>query len=124
MPDNVQVNFYSMYGHIYRMAEAVAEGARAVPDANVSLHQVQETLPPEILAKMGAQDAKQPWAHVPIAQPAQLADADAILFGIPTRYGLVVSQMQAFFDATGGLWAQGKLVGKIGGVFTSTGTQH
>ena len=120
----VQVIFYSLYGHIYRMAEAVAEGARGVADTNVSLFQVRETLSDEVLTKMGALDAKKGWASVPFIQPNQLADADAIIFGIPTRFGLVVTPMQSLFDATGQLWAQGKLTGKVGSIFTSTATQH
>jgi NAD(P)H dehydrogenase (quinone) len=113
-----------MYGHIYKMAEAVAAGAREVADTQVDVFQVRETLSDEVLTKMGAVNAKKGWAHVPIADPARLVEADAIIFGIPTRYGLVVSQMQAFFDMTGGLWAKGALVGKVGSVFASTGTQH
>lgn len=124
MPTRVQIVFYSLYGHIYQMAKAVAEGAGAVADTEVQLVQVRETLSDEILQKMHALEAKKAWAHVPIAEPARLAEADAILFGIPTRYGLVVSQMQSFFDATGQLWAKGALIGKVGSVFTSTGTQH
>src|SRR3954469_17287502 len=124
MPTNVYIVFYSMYGHIYKMAQAVEAGAKSVADTNVSLFQVQETLPDDVLTKMGALEAKKAWAHVPTIQAAQLADADAIIFGIPTRYGLVVTQMQTLFDATGQLWATGKLVGKVGSVFASTGTQH
>lgn len=124
MPTRVQIVFYSLYGHIYQMAKAVAEGAGAVADTEVQLVQVRETLSDEILQKMHALEAKKAWAHVPIAEPARLAEADAIIFGIPTRYGLVVSQMQSFLDATGQLWAKGALIGKVGSVFTSTGTQH
>jgi NAD(P)H dehydrogenase (quinone) len=124
MPTKIQIIFYSMYGHIYKMAQAVEAGAKAVPDTEVSLFQVKETLPDDVLAKMGALEAKKAWAHVPIIQPAQLAEADGIIFGIPTRYGLVVSQMQTLFDATGQLWMTGALVGKVGSIFTSTGTQH
>jgi NAD(P)H dehydrogenase (quinone) len=124
MATKVQVIFYSMYGHIYKMAEAVAAGARGVPDTQVELFRVRETLGDEVLTKMGALEAKKGWAHVPIADPARLAEADAIILGIPTRYGLVVSQMQAFIDMTGGLWMKGALVGKVGSVFASTGTQH
>jgi NAD(P)H dehydrogenase (quinone) len=124
MATNVYVVFYSMYGHVYKMAQAVEAGAKSVADTSVSLFQVRETLADEILTKMGALDAKKAWAHVPIIQPNQLADADAILFGIPTRFGLVVTPMQTLFDATGQLWAQGKLTGKVGSVFTSTATQH
>jgi NAD(P)H dehydrogenase (quinone) len=124
MPTNIQIIFYSMHGHIYRMAEAVAEGARSVPDSKVELFQVKETLPEEVLKKMGALDAKKSWAHVPIAQADRLPEADAVILGIPTRYGLVVSQMQSFIDATGQLWLKGAMVGKVGSVFASTGTQH
>ena len=124
MPTKISIVFYSMYGHIYKMAQAVEAGAKSVPDTEVSLFQVKETLPDDVLTKMGALDAKKAWAHVPIIQPAQLADADALVFGIPTRFGLVVAQMQTLFDATGPLWQKGALVGKLGSVFTSTGTQH
>jgi len=124
MPTKVYIVFYSMYGHIYKMAQAVEAGAKSAPDTEVSLFQVKETLPDEVLTKMGALDAKKAWAQVPTIQPTQLADADAIIFGIPTRFGLVVSPMQTLFDATGQLWAQGKLVGKVGSVFASTATQH
>ena len=124
MPTKIYVVFYSMYGHIYKMAQAVEAGAKSVPNTEVSLFQVKETLPDDVLTKMGAIDAKKAWVHVPVIQANQLADADAIIFGIPTRFGLVVTQMQTLFDATGGLWATGKLVGKVGSVFASTGTQH
>jgi NAD(P)H dehydrogenase (quinone) len=124
MPTKIHIIFYSMYGHIYKMAQAVEAGAKSAPDTQVSLFQVKETLPDDILAKMGALEAKKAWAHVPIIQPAQLADADALIFGIPTRFGLVISQMQTLFDATGQLWMTGALVGKVGSIFASTGTQH
>ena len=124
MSVKVQVIFYSLYGHIYRMAEAVAEGARSVSGAHVEIYQVPETLPPEILQKMGAVDAKKAFAHVPIADPRRLGEADAILFGTGTRFGSATAQMQAFFDATGSLWNSGALVGKVGSVFTSTASQH
>ena len=124
MSVKVQVIFYSLYGHIYRMAEAVAEGARSVPGATVDVYQVAETLPKEILEKMGAVEAKKAFAHVPIADPKRLVEADAILFGTGTRFGSATAQMQAFFDSTGSLWNSGALVGKAGGVFTSTASQH
>ena len=124
MAVKVHVIFYSMYGHVWRMAEAVAEGARQVSGAEVQVFQVPETLPPGVLAKMGAVDAKKAFADVPIADPMQLADADAIIFGSPTRYGSACAQMQTFFDATGQLWMSGALVGKVGSVFTSTASQH
>ena len=113
-----------MYGHIHRMAEAVAEGVREVPDAEAVLRRVPETLSTEVLAKMGATDAQKAMAHVPVCTVEELAAADAIIFGSPTRFGNMCGQMRQFLDATGGLWAQGKLVGKAGSVFTSSGTQH
>jgi NAD(P)H dehydrogenase (quinone) len=124
MTTRVQVVFYSMYGHVYRLAEAVAEGARSVPDCQVALAQVLELVPDEALEKSGANKARQVFAHVPIAQPAQLAQADALIFGTPTRFGNMCAQMRNFLDQTGGLWVKGALVGKIGSVFTSTGSQH
>ena len=120
----VQIVFYSMYGHVYRLAEAVAEGAREVSGAEVLLAQVAETLPQDVLAKMGAVAAKEAFAHVPVADPHALAEADAILLGTPTRYGAATAQMQAFLDATGGLWVKGSLIGKVGSAFTSTASQH
>ena len=124
MAVKVQVIFYSMYGHVWKLAEAIAEGARQVQGADVQVLQVRETLPPEILAKMGAVDAKKAFAHVPIADPARLAEADVILLGSATRYGSAAAQLQAFLDATGQLWATGALIGKVGGAFTSTASQH
>ena len=120
----VNIIFYSLYGHIYRMAEAVAEGAREVKGAEVSLYQVPETLPVEIVAKMGATEAKKSFAHVPVADMPQLAEADCNFFGTPTRFGMMAAQMRTFLDRTGGLWSKGALVGKVGSVFTSSATQH
>lgn len=124
MSVRVKVIFYSLYGHIFKMAEAVAAGVREVPGAEVELLQVQETLPADVIAKMGATEAKKAFAHIPIADPRKLGEADALIFGTGTRYGSATSQMQAFFDNTGALWSSGALVGKVGGVFTSTATQH
>jgi NAD(P)H dehydrogenase (quinone) len=118
------VLFYSTYGHLYRMAEAVAEGARLVPGNDVQLRRVPETLPADVLAKMGALDAQKAFAHVPVAAVDELVTADAILFGTPTRFGNMAGQMRQFLDATGGLWAQGALIGKVGGVFVGSATQH
>ncbi|OBS08563.1 NAD(P)H:quinone oxidoreductase [Acidihalobacter prosperus] len=123
MSVKVQVVFYSMYGHIYKMAEAVAEGARAA-GADVDVYRVAELVPDEVLEKYGAKQAQAAYAHVPVIQPEQLAEADAIIFGTPTRFGMMTAQMRNFLDQTGGLWMQGKLIGKVGSVFTSTGTQH
>jgi NAD(P)H:quinone oxidoreductase type IV len=99
---NVQVVFYSMYGHIYRMALAIADGAREVPDTDVSLFQVPELVPEDILVKSSAKSAKALFAHVPIAVPEQLVEADAIIFGTPTRYGNMCAQMRNFLDQTQG----------------------
>jgi len=120
----IQVVFYSMFGHIYRLAEAVAEGARQVAGAEVSVYQVAELVPDAVLEKSGAKAARQAFAHIPIAQATQLGDADAIIFGTPTRFGNMAAQMRNLLDQTGGLWAKGGLIGKVGSVFCSTGTQH
>lgn len=124
MAIKLQVVFYSMYGHVYRMAEAVAEGARSVEGCEVQLLQVPELMPDEALEKSGAKAARSAFAHVPVAEPAQLAEADGIIFGTPTRFGNMAAQMRNFLDQTGGLWVKGGLVGKVGSVFASTGTQH
>lgn len=124
MPVKVQIIFYSTYGHVYHLAQAIAEGAREVSDTEVQLLQVPETLSTEILGKMGAVDAKKAFAQVPIANPNALAEADAIVLGSPTRYGAASAQMRAFLDATGGLWGTGALIGKVGSSFTSTASQH
>jgi NAD(P)H dehydrogenase (quinone) len=124
MATKVQVVFYSMYGHIYRMAEAIAAGARQVADAEVTLWQVPELVPDDVLEKSGAKTARAAFAHVPVAKPEQLAEADAIIFGTPTRFGNMCAQMRNFLDQTGGLWMSGGLIGKVGSVFTSTASQH
>ena len=113
-----------MYGHIYRMAEAVAEGAREVDGMEVNLYQVAELVPDKILEKSGATAARAAFAHVPIAKPERLGDADAIIFGTPTRFGNMCAQMRNFLDQIGELWMNGGLIGKVGSVFTSTATQH
>jgi NAD(P)H dehydrogenase (quinone) len=120
----VLIVFYSMYGHIFRMATAVAEGAKEVKDVEVEMRRVPETLPHEVLAKMGAFEAQKAFAHIPICEVDELADADAVIFGTPTRFGNMCGQMRQFLDATGQLWAKGALVGKVGSVFVSSATQH
>lgn len=120
----VLVVFYSMYGHVFKMAEAIAEGAKEVKGADVDLKRVPETLPDGVLEMMGALEAKKVMADVPVATVEELAQADAIIFGTPTRFGNMCAQMRAFLDATGQLWQKNKLVGKVGSVFTSTATQH
>jgi NAD(P)H dehydrogenase (quinone) len=124
MGAKVQVIFYSTYGHVYRLAEAIADGVREIAGAEVQVLQVPETLPNEVLEKMGAVEARKAFAHVPVADPKRLADADAIILGTPTRYGAATAQMRAFLDATGGLWVSGALIGKVGSAFTSTASQH
>lgn len=115
---------YSLYGHIYKMAEAVAEGVREVEGCEAVIKRVPETLPEEVLEKMGAVEAQRGMAHLPVATVDDLAAADAIIFGTPTRFGNMCGQMRQFLDATGGLWLKGALVGKVGSVFTSSATQH
>jgi NAD(P)H dehydrogenase (quinone) len=124
MKTNVHVVFYSMYGHIYQMAEAIAKGAKEVQDVNVELYRVAELVPDEILEKSGSKKIQESFAHIPIIKPDQLTDADAIIFGTPTRFGNMCAQMRNFLDQLGGIWAKDKLVDKIGSVFSSTGTQH
>ncbi|MGE5254807.1 MAG: NAD(P)H:quinone oxidoreductase [Planctomycetaceae bacterium] len=120
----VLIVFYSMYGHIYRMAEAMAEGVRQVPGAEAVLRRVPETLPDETLKKTGALDAQKTFAHIPVATVDELPSAGAVIFGTPTRFGNMCAQMRQFLDATGELWAKGTLIGKVGSVFTSSATQH
>lgn len=114
----ILILYYSSYGHIETMASAVAEGARSVEGTDVTIKRVPELMPEEVARKSGVkleQDAA-------VAEPGELVDYDAIVFGTPTRFGNMASQMRNFLDQTGGLWAGGKLVGKVGSVFTSTGT--
>jgi len=120
----VLVVYYSMYGHVHRMAQAVAEGAREVPGAQVTVRRVPETLPQDALEAMGASGPQKAMAEVPVAIVEELAEADAIVLGTPTRYGNMCGQVRQFLDATGKLWAGGALVGKVGSVFTSSATQH
>ncbi len=124
MITTVKIVFYSMYGHVYQMAEAVAKGARHVVDTEVMLYRVAELVPDEALEKSGAKKAQLAFAHIPVIKPEDLKTADAIIFGTPTRFGNMCAQMRNFLDQTGGLWAKNALVNKVGSVFTSTGTQH
>ncbi|HMR66750.1 MAG TPA: NAD(P)H:quinone oxidoreductase [Anaerolineae bacterium] len=120
----VLVLFYSTYGHIYRMAEAMAEGVNSVEGVQAVMRRVPETLPQEMLDQIGATQAQAAFADVPVATVDELADYDGLIMGVPTRFGNMIGQMQAFWDGTGGLWYKGALVGKPGGVFTSSATQH
>jgi NAD(P)H dehydrogenase (quinone) len=120
----VLIVYYSTYGHVHKMAEAVAEGVKEVNGAEAVMRRVPETLPDDVLAQMGATDAQQAFSNVPVCTVEELASADAVIFGTPTRFGNMCGQMRQFLDATGQLWAQGALVGKVGSVFTSSATQH
>lgn len=116
--------YYSTYGHIRTMAEAAAAAALEIPGVEVTLRRVSETLSDDILGKMGALEAAKAQADVPVVTVEELAEADAVLFGTPTRFGNMTAQMRQFLDSTGGLWMKGALVGKPGGVFASSATQH
>src|SRR5664279_2448304 len=120
----VLIVYYSMYGHIYKMAEAVAEGVKQVKGAEVKMYRVPETLPDDVLEKMGALDFQNKTAQIDVCTADDLVSADAIIFGTPTRFGNMCGQMRQFLDATGGLWMKGSLVGKVGSVFASSATQH
>jgi NAD(P)H dehydrogenase (quinone) len=120
----VLVVYYSMYGHIHAMAQAIAEGARSVEGVSADLRRVPETLSDEVLQGMGAVDAQKQMADVPVCSVDELVGADAIIFGTPTRFGNMCGQMRQFLDATGQLWFNGSLIGKVGSVFTSSNSQH
>jgi len=106
------------------MAQAIAEGAKTITGAEVALRRVPETLSDDVLAKMGATEAQKAFSHIPVCTVDELASADAIIFGTPTRFGNMCGQMRQVLDATGQLWANGALVGKAGSVFASSATQH
>lgn len=120
----ILIAYYSMYGHIYQMVQAAAEGAKSVPGAQVTIKRVPETLPADVLAKMGAVEAQKAQAKVEVCTPEDLAASDAIIFATPTRFGNMCGQMRQFLDSTGGLWMKGALVGKVGSVISSSATQH
>jgi NAD(P)H dehydrogenase (quinone) len=116
----VLVLYFSAYGHVERMAQAVAEGVRSVSGTEVALKRVPDLVSEDAARKAGMKvDQK-----APIATVDELANYDAIIFGTPTRFGNMAAQMRSFLDQTGGLWMKGALVGKVGSVFASTGTQH
>ncbi len=120
---NVLIVYYFHLGHIYRMAEAVQEGAGSVNGADVRIRRVRKPSRKGSCKRWARWKRRNPW-RVPISEMEELAAADAIIFGAPTRFGNMCGQMRQFLDATGGLWAKGALVGKLGSVFTSSGTQH
>ena len=116
----ILVLYYSMYGHIEVMANAIADGARGVDGTEVTIKRVPELMPEEAAKNAGVKLDQE----APLATPEELGDYDAIIFGSPTRFGNMAAQMRNFLDQTGGLWFEGKLVGKVGSVFTSTASQH
>lgn len=120
----VIVLFYSMYGHIFKMAEAVADGVGEIGGAEAVLMRAPETLGDEIIAKMGATEAQKSMAHIPVATVDDIGGADALVIGTPTRFGNMCGQMKQFIDSMGKLWESGALVGKVGSVITSSNTQH
>ena len=120
----ILVVYYSTHGHLQKMAQAIVEGAKQVDGAEVVLRRVPQTLSEDVLEQMGAVEAQKAQANIPICTVDELADADAIIFGTPTRFGNMCGQMRQFLDATGQLWFKGALVGKVGSVFVSTATQH
>lgn len=119
----VAIVFYSMYGHMHKMAQAAQEGAKA-SGAEVKLLRIAETLSPEILAETHARDPQKAFSAVPLVKAEDLEWADGIVFAVPTRYGNMPSQAAAFFDSTGQVWQRGGLVGKVGSVMSSGATQH
>ncbi len=114
----ILVLYYSMYGHVETLASAITDGARSVEGVEVTVKRVPETIPPDAAKQLGAKLDE----AAPVASPKELGDYDAIIFGTPTRFGNMAAQMRNFLDQTGGLWVKGALVGKVGSVFTSTGT--
>lgn len=120
----VLVLFYSTYGHIYTMAKAAADAAKEIEGAEVSLKRVPETLQQEVLEKMGAVEAQKQFEHVPIVTVEDIANHDVIIFGVPTRFGMMAAQMKTFMDSLVSHWASGATVGKLASVFTSSATQH
>ena len=117
----VLILYYSTYGHIETLANAIAEGARGVDGTDVTIKRVPETVPEDVQANAGF---KTDQAAPVITDPNELADYDAIVVGTPTRFGNMAGQMRNFWDQTGGLWFNGKLIVKVGSAFVSTGTQH
>lgn len=120
----VLIVYYSMYGHVFKLSEAAAEGVQSVENVEAVLRRVPETLSKEVLEKMRAVEPQKQQADVPICTLDDLADADAVIFGTPTRFGNMCGQMRQFLDTTGQLWMSGALVGKAGSVITSSNTQH
>ena len=116
----VLVLYYSSYGHVETMAEAIGEGARAVAGTDATVKRVPELMPEEVAKGAGVKLDQ----AAPIAEPDELRGYDAVIFGTPTRFGNMAAQMRNFLDRTGKLWMEGALIGKVGSVFASTATQH
>ena len=120
----VLIVYYSMYGHVFQLVEAAAKGASSVKGVETVIRRVPETLPQEVLEKMGAIEPQKAQSDVPICTVEELGEADAVIFGTPTRFGNMCGQMRQFLDATGGLWMSQALVGKVGSVMVCSNTQH
>ena len=121
----IAVIFYSTYGHLHALAEKIAEGAKSHPAIEkVDIFRVEETLPDEVIGKMGGLEARKKWYDIPVVDHTKLAEYDGLAFGTPTRFGIVSAQFKTFLDRLGGLWMQGALVGKYGTCFSSSGEQH
>ena len=119
----ILICFYSLYGHVYELAKEIEKGAKNA-GATVKLRFVQETLPDDVLIKIGALPAEKRGAHLPIATPEDMVESAGIIFGSPTRFGGMCAQMRTLLDKCGGIWAKSALEGKVGSAFTSTATQH
>ncbi|MBD3317570.1 MAG: NAD(P)H:quinone oxidoreductase [Chitinivibrionales bacterium] len=118
------IAYYSLYGHVKALADAIGEGASEVSGNTVEKKRIPETLPPEIIEQMGATEAQKQFSSIPEVQPEDLTQADLIFLGSPTRYGNLPAQVATFLDQTGGIWLKGALVGKVGSAFSSSATQH
>jgi NAD(P)H dehydrogenase (quinone) len=116
----VLVLYYSSYGHVEALANTIAAGAREVPGATVDVKRVPELVPEDVAVRAGYKLSQ----TAPVAMPGELAEYDAIIIGTPTRFGGMAAQVKQFLDQLGGVWAQNLLVGKVGSVFTSSGSQH
>ncbi|MEZ0329630.1 MAG: NAD(P)H:quinone oxidoreductase [Dissulfuribacterales bacterium] len=116
--------YYSLYGHVYRMIQAAAEGVQRVTGVEAVMRRVPETLPGEVIEKMGAVQPQKEQEVIPVCSLNELSDAHAVIFGTPTRFGNMCGQMRQFLDSTGNIWQKGALVGKVGSVITSSNTQH
>lgn len=120
----ILIVYYSLFGHVHALAEAAAEGVNTVDGTEAVLRRIPETLTPEIIKKMGAEEAQKKMASTPVCTIDELGEVDAIIFGTPTRFGNMCGQMKQFLDAVGQLWVRGALIGKPGAFIASSNTQH